>query len=392
MSRLNPRKRLTGVAAAAVGAFALLSAVSVPAAAAEVTVFGTVDTFIAVQNTQGDVSTALMSGGLSPTHVGIEGSEELGNGLEVFFKLDSAVLSDEGQYPAAADGRLFNREAALGLRGSFGELSFGRLYMPHFLTFIIYDPNGLSIGSSDGGFFFPGPHSTCGDTGNLVRADNSVSWVLPTSFGLTNFFFASLGENQKADGSTSSTRGNVYNYAAKLDRGPFSGMASFLWEDGAEGLAGSARAGEKYDAKYLSVAANYDLGFTRPVIEYVKKWGSAEHGSSTFWMVQLGTATPVAGGTWTVTGSYLKNETRDDADAWGLGTKFIYPLSKRTSVYTGMVAVFNGDKSGYVPEAGTDSSLHFNYDASNMIGGTGYGTDYLGKNVQAFFVGMKHDF
>lgn len=109
-------------------------------------------------------------------------------------------------------------------------------------------------------------------------------------------------------------------------------------------------------------------------------------------MGQIGTSTPVAGGLWMVSGTYLHNESFDKADAWSVGTKYNYPLSKRTRLFAGIQAIFNEDNAGYAVEAGSDSSLHFNFDASNMIGGTGYATNYTGKNVQTFFMGISHEF
>ena len=91
-----------------------------------------------------------------------------------------------------------------------------------------------------------------------------------------------------------------------------------------------------------------------------------------------------------VSASYMKNQTKDDANAWSFGTKYAYPLSKRTRLYAGVEAVFNDSNAGYAIEAGPDSSLHFNFDANKLT--TGYGTDYLGKNVQQIFVGINHQF
>ena len=90
-----------------------------------------------------------------------------------------------------------------------------------------------------------------------------------------------------------------------------------------------------------------------------------------------------------VSGSYLKNQTQDKADAWSLGTKYAYPLSKRTRLYGGVEAVFNDDNAGYAIEAGPDSSLHFNFS-----GETAYGIpkNLLGKNSVEFFVGINHQF
>lgn len=379
--------------------------------AADVQINGAVDTFVAVNHTESiGYASAISSGGVNATHFGIKGSEDIAPGLQAFFALDSAVYSDTGTFATGSGANgLFNREANVGLRGAFGSISFGRQYTPHFLTFLFYDPTGLSIGSSYSGNFMAGPASTCGDQGELVRHDNSVSYVLPTSFGLTNFLYAALGETTKSNGSTSSTTGNIYNYAAKYDNGPFSAMASYLWQKNVslasiskQGIAGA----ENYKVQYFNFSMSYDFGVTKPVVQFEKKWVSSEgknqwtdasgekRGSDEFWLAQIGTSTPVFGGLWMVSASYLKNQTRDDADSWGVGTKFNYPLSKRTRLYAGIQAIFNEDKAGYQVEAGPDSSLHFNFDNSNMITGNGFGVpdSCLGKNVQTFFMGISHEF
>lgn len=88
-------------------------------------------------------------------------------------------------------------------------------------------------------------------------------------------------------------------------------MVSFLYQNRIQTVISH----EPYDVKWLNASMSYDLGFTRPVLQFEKKWGSAENGSSSFWMVQAGTSTPVAGGLWMVSGSYFKNQSRRKADA-----------------------------------------------------------------------------
>lgn len=370
-------------------ALTLCSSLVSGAFAAQVQISGAVDTYIAVNNMDGEKQTALSSGGVNASHVMFSGSEKITDSAEVFFRLDTAIFSETGAYPGSGGGRHFNREANLGIRGSWGELSFGRLYTPHFLTFLFFDPTGLSLGSSFSPFFMAGPHSTCGDQGELVRTDNAISYVLPTSFGLTNFFYMALGEVKESDGDMPFKRGNIYNYAAKYDYKNFSTMVSYTHESMAPDAADS---GKDYHVQWINAAASCDLGFTKPVIQFEKKWGAPDKGSSDFWMLQLGTSTPVAGGLWMVSASYLRNQSRDDANAWGIGTKYNYPLSKRTRVYGGIQALFNQDNAGYAIEAGPDSSVHFHNSDANTIVGTGYGTDYLGKNVQQIFVGISHEF
>lgn len=364
-------------------ALACLAAMTSFASAAQVEVYGNVDMYVAANNTQGEWKTAIQSGGLTASHFGFRGTEDLGNGTQVFFNLDQAFTADDGAKTFGNEGRSFSREATLGIRGKYGQLSVGRQYTPHFLVFAIYDPTELSLGSSDSPYFFPGNASVTGVDGNLVRANNSIQYVLPTPVGLTNFFYVALGEHKDTNGTQDSNkRGNIYNYAAKFDYGKFSTMGSYLWRD----ICADGSKSGAYNNSYLNFAVSYDFDVTKPVIQFTKKFTSDENKSNEFWMLQVGTATPVAGGKLSVSGSYMKNQTEKEADAWSLGTKYIYPLSKRTRLYAGVEAVFNDKNAGYAIEAGPDSSLHFD------LGGNGYGTTYTGKNVQQIYAGINHQF
>ncbi|MBQ8829349.1 MAG: porin, partial [Burkholderiaceae bacterium] len=212
---------------------------------------------------------------------------------------------------------------------------------------------------------------------------NSIQYDLPTPFGLTNFFYVALGEHKDANGTQDSNkRGNIYNYAAKFDYGKFSAMGSYLWRNVCLGTDKNS----SYNNRYLNFAVSYDFDVTKPVVQFTKKFTNNEVDSNEFWMLQVGTATPVAGGKWAISGSYMKNQTAKEADAWSLGSKYIYPLSKRTRLYAGVEAVFNDKNAGYAIEAGPDSSLHFD------LGGNGYGTTYTGKNVQQIYAGINHQF
>lgn len=357
------------------------------AQAAQVDIFGAVDMYVGVNNAGGEWRTGLQSGGLTASHIGLKGTEDLGGGTQVFFNLDQAFLADDGSKTFGNEGKAFSREANVGIRGKYGQLSFGRQYTPHFLVFAMYDPTELSLGSSDSPYFFPGPAAVTGWDGGLVRADNSIQYVLPTSFGLTNFFYVALGEHQNASGTQDSNKlGNIYNYAAKYDNGNFSIMGSYLYRN----VVAMSDTKEASHNQYLNFAVSYDFGVTKPVFQFTKKFASNEAIQNKFWMAQLGTSTPLWGGKWMVSASYMKNQTKDGANAWSLGTKYAYPLSKRTRLYAGVEAVFNDSNAGYAIEAGPDSSLHFNFDASKLF--TGYGTDYLGRNVQQIFVGINHQF
>lgn len=130
-------------------ALACLSAMTSGALASEVELYGTVDTYIAVNHQGGETSTSLRSGGASASFWGIQGSEEISSDLQAIFKLESAFLADTGAFPEGANGALFSREAWVGLHSNtWGTLSFGSQYTPHFLTWAMTDPTDLSLGSS----------------------------------------------------------------------------------------------------------------------------------------------------------------------------------------------------------------------------------------------------
>jgi predicted porin len=360
-------------------ALAVCSSLIPAAFAGQVDLYGNVDIYVGVNNTQGQWRTGVKSGGLTASHWGLKGTEDLGGGTQVFFNLDNAFLANSGAATFNNEGKAFSREANVGIRGKYGQFSMGRQYTPHFLVFAMYDPTELSLGSSDSPFFFPGSAAVTGQDGQLVRMNNTAQYVLPTPFGLTNFFFIGLGEHKD-----SNRIGNTYNYAAKYDAGKFSGMVSYMYRN----ISTSETTKDSYANQYINAAISYDFGVTKPVIQFTKKFTNNKNGETAadFWMAQIGTATPVAGGKWAVSASYMRNQSVSDANAWGLGTKYIYPLSKRTRIYAGVQALFNDSNAGYAIEAGPDSSLHFN------LGGNNYGTTYLGKNVQEFYVGINHAF
>ena len=175
----------------------------------------------------------------------------------------------------------------------------------------MFDPTELSLGSSRLSIFLPGSAAVTGQDGSLVRADNSLMYVLPTPFGLTNFFYVALGEHTNAAGTQdSNSKGNIYNYAAKFDHGNFSIMGGYLFRK----FSPSGQP-ESWNNQYLNFAASYDFGFTKPVIQFTKKFSSDEKKSDDFWMAPVRHGNSIVGGKWMVSGSYLKNQTQDKADA-----------------------------------------------------------------------------
>lgn len=380
-------------------ALACLSAVAGAATAAEVELYGTVDTYIAVNHNAGKTDVSLRSGGASASFWGIKGTEDIGGDLKAVFKLESAFLVDTGSFSDAAQAGnvIFSREAWVGLQSNtWGTLSFGRQYTPHFLTWAMTDPTDLSLGSSYSPFFFPMPTGVNGEVNDsLVRHDNSVLYVSPRMAGVQLFAYAALGEEKDATTGeiTGSEDGNVYNIAANYINGPLFVMASVLYQDysgnqtinNGYGLDGSydpdPRDGKHQDnghGMYYNLGVTYDFGITKLSGAFMYKDGEDTEAIPNFWVAQIGAATPLWGGRWSVSASMLSNETQDDADAYSFGTRYDYPLSKRTKIYAGYEVVFNDSNAKYSVEAGPDSSLHY--------------TNDWGTTQGQFFMGINHKF
>ena len=112
-------------------AVAVLGAFAGSALAADVQLYGIVDTGVGYNHVdvdglgdKQDIDTFQMkSGQASGSRWGLKGTEDLGNGLTVGFILEDGFSSDTG----ADSAPMFNRESSLFIEGGFGKLAMGRM-------------------------------------------------------------------------------------------------------------------------------------------------------------------------------------------------------------------------------------------------------------------------
>ena len=125
----------------------LFSAVPLTAAAQSVTVYGVVDTGVEYVNNigAGKDSVVRMPNLTStvPSRWGMRGTEELGGGLKSVFVLESGFAPDSGT--SNQGGRLFGRQAFVGLSNNLGQISFGRQYTMLFWANLDADILGPNI-------------------------------------------------------------------------------------------------------------------------------------------------------------------------------------------------------------------------------------------------------
>jgi len=177
-----------------------------------VTLYGIVDQSIRFQ-TNADAGnhsqTQLTNGAITNSRWGIKGSEALGNNLKAIFQLENGFDPDTGRSnqvsTANPSGRMFGRQAYVGLAGDFGAVKLGRQYTEGFNLFGDFDP--LTIGNYDNNawpFFL-----------TQIRTDNVVSYS--GAFAGLNVG-ASYGFGETAG---SMTRNQYWGTRASYDIGPF---------------------------------------------------------------------------------------------------------------------------------------------------------------------------
>ncbi|WP_296947386.1 porin [uncultured Massilia sp.] len=204
----------TSINKGALAMLAILSAVTAPAVRAQtqVQVYGLIDAaFEHLNNTApngaGVTRMPGLSGGQFPSRIGFRGTEELGGGLKAVFTLENGFQPDTGGLNQG--GRLFGRQAWVGLAGDWGLVSLGRTYSMLYFTFFDTDvigPAQMSIGALD--LLLPN-----------LRNDNSISYK-GTFNGVTVGAGYTLGRDASAAGGPSATNCGGENAAdSKACRG-----------------------------------------------------------------------------------------------------------------------------------------------------------------------------
>jgi len=156
------------------------------AAAQSVTLYGVIDTGIEYVNNVGPAKNGVArlqgSTGTVPSRWGLRGTEDLGSGLKSVFVLESGFAPDTGT--SSMGGRLFGRQAYVGLTGSWGQVAFGRQVTMLYWSYLDSDILGANIFGS----------SSLDSYMTFGRADNAMSYK-GTFGGLTVGAMYSFGRD-----------------------------------------------------------------------------------------------------------------------------------------------------------------------------------------------------
>lgn len=379
------KKTLAGLAVA--GLF------SGAAMAADVNVYGVVDLGLMYQHTKQDVLSAddvsadkdnsftMKSGQNAGSRFGLRGSEDLGNGLTVSFKLENGFDADSGKL--GNDGRLFGREAQVTLAGAFGQVSFGRM-------------GGVAsaAGTYDYvyaiGDAFDGFDNGIGGLVQSGRYDNMITYQTPEFAGMKVLAQYSFKNNTVADADGKGAEGdegksNTNRYASLAAVGQY-GNLNLVAAYELQNVRHDSKVQEfPEDQHTFYVGANYDFGVTKlfgmgQVFQGVRSLNGIDalstDGIDGFGLT-VGAQTPVAGGLLTTSVYYANGDDSLHAESrestyYGLAARYEYSLSKRTTAYAG---------AGYAKQ-----EAEFNKTSNTLV-------DYqLDKDLVQAYVGLKHTF
>ena len=347
-------------------AVAVLGAFAGSALAADVQLYGLIDTGLQYLHSDDDMNKgatdgfSMESGMASTSRFGFKGTEDLGNGLTVGFVLENGFDSDTG----ADRGVFFDRESSLFLQGGFGKVAFGHM-------------GSINNGTSSWGKY--GMISAFGTSwgkysaqaGNWAMGaglwDNMISYQTPTFAGFTVYAQYAMGNAAKGvENESSSDR--YYALGATYANGPLNlylAVDSINYASVTPTNQGYTNVPNVDDSLTVTLGGNFDFEVVKlfagaqyfDEIQLPKMNGAVQLKNTDFatkmegWSLGVSASIPAAGGTVLVGAAYLDAEAAgsetgeakdDELNRWIVSAGYDYPFSKRTDVYG--VVTYNQDQ------------------------------------------------
>jgi predicted porin len=314
-------------------ALAVLTAVTGGAfAQSSVTLYGKVDLGLVLDAGGPAKSVRISSGVTGGSRIGFKGVEDLGGGLKAAFQLETGYCADSaaGAPNYCTGGNNFlGRQAHGDLTGAFGAISAGRQYSLGFNNLSTIDPFGTGFAGQINNIVDP----------SGIRLNNSFTYTTPTFSGFNVSAEIALGE-QAGNWAANRETGGAVTYAS----GPLYVGATYY---GIDNAAGNSTARKNY-----TLGGTYDLGVVK-----LHALGQRSTGASQLNVIDLmgGVTVPIGPGS--LLASYIHHDDRSafDKNASQIGVGYVYPLSKRTSIYTAFAKIQNQHGAGFVVGNATEN-------------------------------------
>ncbi len=336
-------------------------------AQSNVTVYGIADMYIGYGNhnagtnantaeQHGRDTLSVNSGGLAGSRLGFKGTEDLGNGLKAVFALEYGLSLDTN----SGVGTSLARQQYVGLSSAkLGTFTLGRQYAPAYGSSVATDALVYSAFSNK-----QVVQNYLGGTivaGSNARWNNSINYMTPTFGGVSVQAIYRAGEqaNEIAMGEGYGVGVNyaggpvtvkyVYQHA---ENGPAAPMPTGA-TPGTTGVTDEHYLGLAFDAKVVKLFASAQTldGGNR---EYA---GQAREGFA----YDLGVQIPVGRGTIATGYAYADKNSNTRSGSTYNGKKesvsvaYLYSLSKRTTLYTGVI--YTDDNAKNSTSAGVDTTV-----------------------------------
>lgn len=334
------------------------------------------------------------TGSSAGNRLGFKGVEDLGNGLKAVFLLEQGFNFDTGAM--GQGGRMFGRQAYVGLTGGFGTAVAGRMYTPYYTFVAGMDPFAAGTVGSYRNVW--GNTGTFGGANNLLdptRVDNAVAYVSPNFGGFdvtVAYSNAAAGDDNATTTVTTENNGNnarnntVYAILAKYAAGP---VAVGL---NVHRIAAGVNLGAATGQTTVKTLDNYTLGasFDAKVVKvsaaasYNELSASGNSADGSYSNYMLGVSAPI--GKFAIKGSVNYSDFNGQQNAalgGGYATQYAigadYNLSKRTNLYTAYSFIdANAARAGSIYGTG-DATANGLAAANNPF-------------QQGFTMGVRHQF
>jgi len=343
--------------------------------------------------------------------LGFKGTEDLGNGLKAVFLLEGGFNVDDGY--SGQGGRLYGRQAYVGLSGGFGTAVGGRLYTPYYTFMLQMDPFGNgTVGAYSNAWRLGASNATNTLLAGLFdpqRVDNAVAYISPSfgGFQVTAAFSnnADNGNNVATQSLTTAVNGTVATIA------PLTGEST---SNNSENSTVYAILGT-YTAGGLTVGANYHmiavgtnaLPLGANTVNDIQnftfgtayQFGNGLKLSGAYTWTEADIASPLVSdidmnnfmvgvsmpfGKWLPKASYIYSDS-SIGDSQQIAAGVDYNLSKRTKMYT-TYSFMDNDSARFAGVGDASTSGAYNASAS--------GNSAYAKGVwqQGFNIGVQHKF
>ncbi|MDR5821734.1 porin [Caballeronia sp. LZ043] len=329
---------------------ALTGTASLACGQSSVTLYGIVDTGIEYYDNvpKGGSFVGMPSlTGEMPSRFGLRGVEDLGGGFKTFFVLENGFATDSGALNYG--GRLFGRQANVGLSGDYGSFTLGRqmnMSMYALLNADVIGPSIHSMASFDG--YLPN-----------ARSDSAIGY-LGEFHGVTAGGTYSFGRDAAGPAGPSATNcaGQIPGDAVACRQ-----YTAMLAYDGTWGGVAASYDVMNGGPGAAAPLVNPDYKDTRVIVDAYVKYSRGKAGGG--WIRRNTSAERHAqsdifflGTTWFFTpalwcdGQALRYILRDDSNSTMLVGRVNYALSKRTTAYSSVSYMFNSPLAANAIAAG----------------------------------------